>query len=161
MPSMDIVSEINEVELRHAVENTEREIATRFDFRGIEASVELNELVVTIKSASDFQVRQLEEMLRNQCGKRGVSTAGIDVDEKPTHSGKTFSLNLTFKQGIDQPTAKAIVKEIKESALKVQTSIQGDKVRVSGKKRDDLQACIAYLKKSKIELPLQFNNFRD
>lgn len=161
MPSMDIVSEINEVELRHAMENTQREVATRFDFRGIEASIELNELVITLKSASDFQVRQLEEMLRNHCSKRGVSTAGIEVDDKPLHSGKTFSLNLTFKQGIDQPTAKMITKEIKDSGLKVQCSIQGDKVRVSGKKRDDLQACIAHLKKSKIELPLQFNNFRD
>lgn len=161
MPSMDIVSEVNEVELRHAVENASREIATRFDFRGVEASIELNELVATLKSASDFQVRQLEEMFRNHCTKRGVSTSGIDMDEKPIHSGKTFSLNMTFKQGIDQPTAKEIVKELKDSKLKVQASIQGDKIRVSGKKRDDLQECIALLKKSKIELPLQFNNFRD
>ena len=138
MPSMDIVSEINTVELRHAVDNTTREIASRFDFRGVEASVELNEFVVTLKSASDFQVRQLEEMLRNQCSKRNVSTAGVDIEDKPIHSGKTFSLNMTFKQGIDQTTAKSIVKEIKDSKLKVQTSIQGDKVRVlkfQGKKR--------------------------
>ena len=161
MPSMDIVSEINEVELRHAVENTTRDIATRFDFRGVEASVVLNELVVTLKSASDFQVRQLEEMFRNQCSKRGIGTAGVEIDDKPIHSGKTFSLHMTFKQGIEQPVAKDIVKELKESQLKVQASIQGDKIRVSGKKRDDLQACIALLKKSKIELPLQFNNFRD
>ncbi len=161
MPSMDIVSEVNEVELRHAVENTSREIATRFDFRGVEASIELKELIATLKSASDFQVRQLEEMFRNHCTKRGVSTSGIEVDEKPIHSGKTFSLNMTFKQGIDQATAKEIVKELKDSKLKVQASIQGDKIRVTGKKRDDLQECIALLKKSKIELSLQFNNFRD
>lgn len=161
MPSMDIVSEVNEVELRHAVENTSREIATRFDFRGIEASVSLNDFVVSLKSSSDFQVRQLEEMFRNQCSKRGLSTSGVEIDEKPIHSGKTFTLNMTFKQGIEQPTAKEIIKELKESKLKVQASIQGDKIRVSGKKRDDLQDCIALLKKSKIELPLQFNNFRD
>ncbi len=161
MPSFDIVSEINTVELRHAVDNTTREVGTRFDFRGVEASVTLNELTVTLKSESDFQVRQLEELFRNHCTKRGVSLAGIEIDEEPVHSGKAFSLTMTFKQGIDQPLAKEIVKLIKDNKLKVQTSIQGDKVRVTGKKRDELQECIAFLKKSDIELPLQFENFRD
>lgn len=161
MPSFDIVSEINQVELRHAVDNTTREIATRFDFRGAEASVTLSEYVVTLKSESDFQVRQLEEMFCNQCTKRGVSTAGIEMEDKPVHSGKTYSLTMTFKQGIDQPIAKEIVKLVKDNKLKTQASIQGDKVRITGKKRDDLQECIAMLKNSDIELPLQFNNFRD
>lgn len=161
MPSFDIVSEINPVELRHAMENANREVATRFDFRDVEASITLSDLTVTLKSESDFQVRQLEDLFRNQCTKRGVSTTGVDIEDKPVHSGKTFSLTMTFKQGIDQTAAKDIVKLIKDNKLKVQSSIQGDKVRVTGKKRDDLQECIALLKKSNIELPLQFNNFRD
>lgn len=161
MPTFDIVSEINATELRHAVENANREIATRFDFRGVEAQITLDELIVTIKTESDFQVRQLEDLFRNHCVKRGISAAGADSDEKPVHSGKTFSLKLTFKEGIDQPAAKEIVKLLKDSKIKVQASIQGDKVRVSGKSRDDLQDAIALLKKSEIELPLQFNNFRD
>jgi uncharacterized protein YajQ (UPF0234 family) len=162
MPSFDIVSEVNAVELRHAVDNTVREVGTRFDFRGVEASVVQNELIVTLKSESDFQVRQLEDLFRNHCTKRQVSLAGIEIDEEPIHSGKTFSLTMTFKQGIDQPTAKEIIKLIKDAKLKVQTSIQGDKIRVTGKKRDELQECIAFLKKTdEIELPLQFENFRD
>ena len=161
MPTFDIVSEINEVELRHAVENANREMTTRFDFRGVEASIVLSELSVTLKSESDFQVRQLEDLFRNHCTKRGLSSAGVDIEDKPVHSGKTFSLTMTFKQGIEQDTAKNIVKQIKESKIKVQASIQGDKLRVTGKNRDDLQDCMAFLKKSDIELPLQFNNFRD
>ncbi len=161
MPSFDIVSEINEVDLRHAVENSVREIATRFDFRNVEASIELSELTVTLKSESDFQVRQLEDLFRNHCTKRSVDASGVDMEDKPVHCGKTFSLTMAFKQGIDQPTAKIIVKKLKDSKIKVQASIQGDKVRVSGKNRDDLQESMAFLKKADIELPLQFNNFRD
>ncbi|KTD31402.1 MULTISPECIES: YajQ family cyclic di-GMP-binding protein [Legionella] len=161
MPSFDIVSEINKVELRHAVDNAVRELGTRFDFRGVESSIELNELTVTLKSESDFQVRQLEDLFRNHCSKRNVDTGGVDIEDKPVHSGKTFTLSMTFKQGIDQPTAKEIIKLIKDSKLKVQTSIMGDKIRVTGKKRDDLQDTIAFLKKSDIKLPLQFENFRD
>ncbi|KTD17668.1 YajQ family cyclic di-GMP-binding protein [Legionella jordanis] len=161
MPSFDVVSEINTVELRHAVENAVREIATRFDFRGVESSIELKDLTVTLKSESDFQVRQLEDLFRNHCTRRGVDASGVDIEDKPVHSGKTFSLNMTFKQGIDQPTAKDIVKLLKDSKLKVQSSIQGDKIRITGKKRDDLQEAIALLKKSDIKIPLQFENFRD
>lgn len=161
MPSFDIVSEVNEVELRHAVENASRELGTRFDFRGVSAEITVDELTVTLKSESDFQVRQLEELFRNHCSKRGVNAAGVEIEDKPVHSGKTFTLTMTFKQGIDQPTAKEIVKYLKDHKMKVQASIQGDKVRVSGKNRDDLQDSIALLKKSEIELPLQFNNFRD
>lgn len=161
MPSFDIVSEIDEVALRHAVDNANRELSTRFDFRGVEASIEQNGLEVTLKTESDFQVRQLEDLFSKACTKQGISAAGADKDDEPVHSGKTFSLTLTFKQGIDQPTAKKIVKMIKDAKLKVQASIQGDQVRVNGKKRDDLQAAIALMKKSDIELPLQFENFRD
>lgn len=161
MPSFDIVSEINEVELRHAVENATREISTRFDFRAVLATIELKDLSVTLKTESDFQVRQLEDLFRNQCTKRGVDASGVDMEDEPVHSGKYYSLTMTFKQGIDQPVAKEIIKRLKDSKIRVQASIQGDKVRVTGKNRDDLQDAIALLKKSDIELPLQFNNFRD
>ena len=161
MPSFDIVSEIDEVALRHAVDNANRELSTRFDFRGVEASIEQNGLVVTLKTESDFQVRQLEELFGKACLKQNISAAGAAKPEEPEHSGKTFSLTLTFRQGIDQPVAKQIVKQIKESKIKVQASIQGDQVRVNGKKRDDLQAVMTLLRESKIETPLQFNNFRD
>lgn len=161
MPSFDIVSETDEVELRHAVENAVREMGTRFDFRGVLSSIEQDELKVTLKSESDFQVRQLEDLFRGHCTKRNVSTSGVEIEDKPVHSGKTWSLTLEFKQGIDQPVAKEIVKLIKDNKLKVQASIQGDKVRISGKKRDDLQETMAFLKKSEIKIPLQFENFRD
>ncbi|MFA6302251.1 MAG: YajQ family cyclic di-GMP-binding protein [Legionella sp.] len=162
MPSFDIVSETNEVELRNAVDNAVREVTTRFDFRGVVASIELKELTVSLRSESDFQVRQLEDLFRSQCTKRSVSTVGVDMEKEPVHSGKFYSLNMTFKQGIDQPAAKEIIKIIKDAKLKVQASIQGDKIRVTGKKRDDLQEAIALLKKTEeIELPLQYENFRD
>lgn len=161
MPSFDIVSETNEVELRNAVDNALREMGTRFDFRGVESSIELKELTVTLRSESDFQVRQLEDLFRNHCTKRSLDASGVDIEDKPVHSGKFYSLNMTFKQGIDQPTAKEIVKYLKDAKLKVQSSIQGDKVRVTGKKRDDLQEAIAMLKKSEIKLPLQYENFRE
>ena len=150
MPSFDIVSEIDEVALRHAVENANRELSTRFDFRGVEASIAQNGLAVTLKTESDFQVRQLEELFTKACLKQNISAAGADKPEELEHSGKTFSLTLTFRQGIDQPVAKQIVKLIKESKIKVQASIQGDQVRVNGKKRDDLQAVMALLRESKI-----------
>ncbi len=161
MPSFDIVSETNEVELKNAVDNACREVGTRFDFRGVEATIELNDLKVTLRSESDFQVRQLEDLFRNHCTKRNVSTVGVEIEDEPVHSGKFYSLTMTFKQGIDQPAAKEIVKFIKETKAKVQSSIQGDKVRVTGKKRDDLQEIIALLKKSDIEVPMQYENFRD
>lgn len=161
MPSFDIVSETNEVELRNAVDNAVREMGTRFDFRGVDASIEQKELTVTLRAESDFQVRQLEDLFRNHCSKRNVDTSGVDIEEEPVHSGKFYSLTMTFKQGIDQPVAKDIVKLLKDSKLKVQASIQGDKVRVTGKKRDDLQDTIALLKKSEVKLPLQYENFRD
>lgn len=161
MPSFDIVSEINEVELRHAVENAIREVSTRFDFQGIEATIVQKDFTVTLRSESEFQVRQLEALFRNHCAKRHVTTVGVEMEETPVHSGKFHTLNMTFKQGIDQPDAKDIIKHIKESKIKVQTAIQGDKIRVSGKKRDELQETIALLKNLDLKLPLQFNNFRD
>lgn len=161
MPSFDVVSEIDEVELKNAVDNAVREVGTRFDFRGVEATIEQKELVVTLRSESDFQVRQLEDLFRMHCTKRNLSTLGVEMEDKPVHIGKFYSLNMTFKQGIDQPKAKEITKLIKDMKFKVQSSIQGDKIRITGKKRDDLQEVIAYLKKSDVELPMQFENFRE
>ncbi len=161
MPSFDIVSEIDKVELTNAVDNATRELTTRFDFRGVDARIELKDFTVTITTESDFQVRQIQDIFNNHCAKRNISLAGCDISDEPVHSGKTYSIDITFKQGIDQPLAKQITKLIKDSKIKVQSSIQGDKVRVNGKKRDDLQQAIALLKNSDIELPLQFENFRD
>ena len=161
MPSFDIVSEIDAVELRNAVDNASREVSTRFDFNGVQAEIRLNDMSVELCSESDFQVKQLHDLFINHCVKRSVSTLGIDSDSELVHSGRSYSQTLIFKQGIEQPKAKEIVRLLKDSKLKVQASIQGEKIRVSGKKRDDLQACIAFLKKSDVEIPLQFENFRD
>ena len=161
MPTFDIISEVNETELRNAVENAVREMTTRFDFRGANASIELSELTVTLKAESEFQVQQLEDLFRTHATKRGLDASGVEMPDKPVHSGKMFSLTMTFKQGIDQPTAKIIVKSLKDSKIKVQASIQGEKIRVTGKKRDDLQESMAHLKKAEIDVPLQFDNFRD
>ncbi len=161
MPTFDIVSEVDQVEIRHATENTQRELATRFDFRGVEASVMLKDEVVTLTAESDFQCRQLLDMLSKNLVKRNVDPYVIDVDEEAVHSGKTFSLQVRFKQGIDQPMAKKIIKLVKEAKIKVQTAIQGDKLRVTGKKRDDLQEAIALIKGADLGQPFQFENFRD
>ncbi len=163
MPSFDIVSEIDKAELKNAVDNANRELSTRFDFRGIEASIELSgDETVTVKCESDFQVRQLQDIAANNCIKRGINAAFADVEETPVHSGKSFSLNMKFKNGLEQPTAKLIVKLIKESGIKVKATIQGEKVRIEGKKRDDLQQTMALLREEKkIEQDLQFNNMRD
>jgi cyclic-di-GMP-binding protein len=161
MPSMDIVSEVNAEELRNAVENSRRELSSRFDFRGKEAEIEHKEFIVTLKAEDDFQCRQLVDILRIQLSKRDVDPSSMEVDDKAIHSGKTFSLKVTFKQGIESLVAKKLVKQIKDSKLKVQAAIQGDSVRVTGKKRDDLQAVMRLAKESDLGQPFQFNNFRD
>ena len=162
MPTFDIVSEVDKEELKNAADNANRELATRFDFRGIEASIELTgDETITLKCDSDFQVRQLEEIAAKNCVKRGISAAFAEIEDEPVHSGKTFTLNMTFKNGLEQTTAKKIVKLIKEKGAKVKATVQGDKVRVEGKKRDDLQGVMALLRESKLEQDLQFTNFRD
>ncbi len=160
MPSFDIVSEIDNQEVRNAVENATRELSTRFDFRGVEASFSWEEKETTVSAEADFQLNQMVDILRNKLVKRNVDPQTMDIG-KPEHSGKTFSLKVGFKQGIEQATAKKIVKTLKDSKLKVQAAIQGEQVRVTGKKRDDLQAAIALLKENDFGQPLQFNNFRD
>lgn len=161
MPSFDIVSEIELTEVRNAVENSTRELATRFDFRGKEASFELNGEQVVLKAEDDFQINQMLDILRGNLVKRNVDTKAMEVDEKPTHTGKTFSSNVKFKQGIESLIAKKLVKEIKASKIKVQAAIQGEKIRITGKKRDDLQAVMTLARESDSEQPFQFDNFRD
>jgi len=161
MPSFDTVSEVDAVEVKNSVDNANRELTTRFDFRGVEASFELSEMVVILKAEADFQLKQMEDILRGQMAKRGVDGACLEVEAEAVHSGKTFSRRITFRQGIEQPLAKKIVKLLKDAKIKVQASIQGDKVRVTGKKRDDLQAAMRLMKEAELGLPLQFNNFRD
>ncbi|CAH0539752.1 YajQ family cyclic di-GMP-binding protein [Vibrio marisflavi] len=161
MPSFDIVSEINTVELRNAVENASRELSTRFDFRGVEASFEIQkEESVKLSAEADFQLKQMRDILRGNLTKRGVDVNSMD-SQTPDQSGKMWSQNILFKQGIDTPTAKKIVKAIKDAKLKVQAAIQGEKVRVTGKKRDDLQSVIALIKQAELGQPFQYENFRD
>jgi len=161
MPTFDIVSEVDMVEIRNATENTQRELTTRFDFRGVVASVELKDEIVTLAAESDFQCQQLMDMFSKNLVKRNVDPYVVDVDEEALHIGKTFSLKVRFKQGIDQPMAKKIIKLLKDSKMKVQAAIQGDKIRVSGKKRDDLQQAIALVKGAELGQPFQYENFRD
>ncbi len=163
MPSFDIVSEITMHEVRNAVENAQRDLANRWDFRNVEAKIELNEKNESIKvsTESDFQVEQLLEILRNACIKRGIDSASLDIPSDYEHSGKTYSKEVKLKQGIETDMAKKITKLIKDSKLKVQTQIQGEQVRVTGKSRDDLQSVIQLVKNAELGQPFQFNNFRD
>lgn len=163
MPSFDIVSEITVHEVRNAVENANRDLSNRYDFRGVEASIELNEKNETIKvsTESDFQLEQLIDILRNACIKRSIDSASLDIPTQFEHSGKTYSKEIKLKQGIETEIAKKITKLVKDAKLKVQTQIQGDQVRVTGKSRDDLQAVIQLVKNAELGQPFQFNNFRD
>lgn len=160
MPSFDIVSEVNLEEARNATENAARELETRFDFRGVDASFEWGEKAAKLTAPADFQLQQMLDILRTQLVRRGVNTETMDVTE-PVPLGKTVSQSVTFKEGIDTATAKKVIKHIKESKTKVQSAIQGEQVRISGKKRDDLQAVMALVRREDFGQPLQFNNFRD
>lgn len=160
MPSFDIVSEVDMQEVRNAVENAQRELETRFDFRGVGATFEWTKDETKLTAEADFQLQQMVDMLRNKLIKRNIDVETMDVGEV-VHSGKTFSLAVTFKQGIEQDVAKKLSKLIKDSKIKVQPSIQGDQVRVSGKSRDDLQAAMALVRKAELGQPFQFTNFRD
>jgi len=161
MPSFDIVSEVELEEIRNAAQNTAREIATRFDFRGVAATAELNDDEVILSSEADFQCQQLLDMLRGNLVRRKIDPSVIDPEERSLHTGKAFTLKVRFKQGIDQPTAKKIIKLIKDKKIKVQAAIQGEKLRITGKNRDDLQAAIALVRGAGLGQPFQFDNFRD
>lgn len=160
MPSFDIVSEINLQEARNACENAQRELATRFDFRGAEAEFSWDGEGVKLRGESEFQLDQMLDILRFKLVKREVDPETLVVGDIE-HSGKHYLRTVTFKQGIDQDVARNIVKLIKAEKFKVQAAIQGDQVRVTGKKRDDLQTVIAHLRGAALGQPLQFNNFRE
>jgi len=160
MPSFDLVSEVDLHEVTNAVDQTNREVGNRFDFKGTDSRVEQNEAVLTLHSETEFQIRQILDILHMKIAKRGIDIAALSEGEIESN-GRKASLTITICQGIDQDTARKLVKQIKGLKLKVQGSIQGDKVRISGKNRDDLQNVIAYLKDSNADLPLQYINFRD
>ena len=160
MPSFDVVSEVDLHEVTNAVDQTNREVSNRFDFKGSSARVEQNEHLITIHADSEFQIRQVIDILHKKMAKRGIDIAALSEGEVIV-SGKQARLEITVRHGIDQDSARRLVKLIKSTRVKVQASIQGDKVRVSGKKRDDLQSIISNLKDSPTELPLQYINFRD
>ncbi|MBI1365639.1 MAG: YajQ family cyclic di-GMP-binding protein [Alphaproteobacteria bacterium] len=161
MPSFDIVSEINLSEAGNAVQNVMREIAARYDFKGSKAKVDLAENVITIFADDDMKLRQMREILQGHLQKRGVEPGSLDYQKEEPAAGQSVRQQVKLKEGIDKDLAKKIVKEIKDAKFKVQVAIQGDELRVSGKKRDDLQEVIAFVKGLKIEQPLQFKNFRD
>lgn len=161
MPSFDVVSEINKPELTNAVDQANREISNRFDFKGSDARVETAEKHITIFADNDFQVKQAADVLYNKLAKRGIDIACIDAADVEEIGGGKAKQMLNLQEGIDKELAKKLIKLIKDQKLKVQTAIQGDQLRVIGKKRDDLQEVIAVLKESKIDLPLQYINFRD
>ncbi|MFZ5594110.1 MAG: YajQ family cyclic di-GMP-binding protein [Pseudomonadota bacterium] len=160
MPSFDVVSEVNMQEVRNAVDQANREISTRFDFKGSDARVEQTEDTLTLHASSEFQVDQVMDILLNKLAKRGVDIACLDKG-KVEVAGTKARQSVTLRQGINAELAKKIVKLIKDSKIKVQVSIQGEQVRVSGKKRDDLQETITLLRQTKLDLPLQYTNFRD
>ncbi len=161
MPSFDIVSEFDKHEATNAVDQANREIQSRFDFKGVTASFELSGETVSLDADVDFQLKQMLDVLRNKLIARGIDARCMDVQD-PVLSGVRARQEVKLKQGLDQQEAKDIVKRIKDSKQKVQAQIQGDKVRVTGKKRDDLQSIMALLKgEAGPDLPLQFDNFRD
>jgi len=161
MPSFDITSEVNKVELRNAIEQSNKEITNRFDFKGSDARIEQNELQLTVYADDDFKLKQVMDVFQGKCAKRGVDVRALDPKDAEKISGNKVKQLVDVKNGIEQETAKRIVKLIKDAKIKVQASIQGDAVRVSGAKKDDLQAAIQLVKTSVKEIPLQFQNFRD
>ncbi|HSQ68922.1 MAG TPA: YajQ family cyclic di-GMP-binding protein [Steroidobacteraceae bacterium] len=160
MPSFDIVSEVDLHEVANAVDQANREVGQRFDFKGTNAKFELKEGVVTLSAPADFQLKQMLDILRLKLAKRGVDVECLKVDE-PVVTGQTARQVVTLRQGIDTELGKKIQRLIKDAKLKVQAQIQDKQVRVSGKSRDDLQSVIALVRKGGFDLPLQYTNFRD
>ena len=160
MPSFDIVSEVNLHEAANAVDQASREVNTRFDFKGSGAKYELTESVITLTAENDFQLQQMMDILHLKLAKRDVDIASLKADD-PQISGRQAKQTVTLIQGIDTTLARKVVKLIKDNKMKVQAAINGDKIRVSGKKRDDLQECMSMVRTGEFEQPLQFNNFRD
>jgi uncharacterized protein YajQ (UPF0234 family) len=161
MPSFDIVSKTDLAEVDNAVQGVVREIGTRFDFKGSKCTVERKEALITLHADDDMKLRQMQELLKGYVVRRKLDASALDFKDPQSASGNTLRQEVNVKQGIDQTIAKRIVKEIKDSKLKVQVSIQGDELRVTGKKKDDLQDAIAFVRAMKIDQPLQYQNFRD
>ena len=160
MPSFDVVSEVDMHEVSNALDQANREVGTRFDFKGSDARFDREDAVVTMRAPSEFQLKQMLDILRIKLAKRQVNLNCLKTDE-PQVFGKEARQVVTLRQGLDGPLAKQIVKMIKDKKMKVQASIQGEKVRVAGKKKDNLQDVIALLKEGSWDMPLQFNNFRE
>lgn len=160
MPSFDIVSEINLHEASNAVDQANREVGTRFDFKGTGAHYDLKDAVVTLHAENEFQLQQMLDILQPKLTKRGIDLTCLKIDP-PQISGRKAQQVVTLRQGIETTLAKSIVKLVKDSKLKVQAAIQGEQVRVTGKQRDDLQQIMAQVKQGQWDMPLQFTNFRE
>ena len=160
MPSFDVVAEVDSHELTNAVDQMNREISNRFDFKGSDAGFSLDDGVVNLRAENEFQLQQMMDILRQKLAKRGVDIGCLD-EQEPEVTGSEARQNVILRRGIDSDLARRLVKTVKGSKIRVQAAIQGDKLRISGKKRDDLQSVIAMLKKLDFGLPLQFINFRD
>jgi cyclic-di-GMP-binding protein len=161
MPSFDIVSEADQVEVNNAIDQTNKEVSTRFDFKGSDARVEHKDKVLTLHADDDFKLSQVTDILTGKLTKRGVDIRSLKYGDVEKVSGNKVKQTITVRTGVEQELSKKIVRILKDSKLKVQGSIQGDAVRVSSAKRDELQSAIALVKKSITDFPLQFNNFRD
>ena len=161
MPSFDTVCEADQVEVKNAVENSAKEIATRFDFKGTSAAIEIKDKEITLFGDAEFQLQQIEDVLRNKMTKRNVDVRFLDKGEVQKMGGDKVKQVIKVRNGIESELAKKIQKTIKESKLKLQASIQGESVRVTGAKRDDLQAAMALIRKEITDVPLSFDNFRD
>ena len=161
MPSFDVVSEVDKHEAQNAVDQANRELSTRFDFRGVQAGFELKDMVVTMPAEAEFQLDQMKPMLTGAMVKRDIKVSCLEYS-KPEGSGKQMKIKATMRQGIDSDLGRKMVKMVKDSKLKVQVSLQGDTVRVQGKSRDDLQKVMAmYRNDESIDMPLAFKNFKD
>jgi cyclic-di-GMP-binding protein len=161
MPSFDIVSKLDLAEVDNALAGMTREISTRFDFKGSKCSIERQESALTILADDDLKLRQMHELLKTYLTRRKVDAGVLDMKPPEKASGNAVRQSVVLRQGIDKDLAKRLVKELKDSKLKIQASIQGDELRITGKKRDDLQAAIAHVRGLKIEQPLQYVNFRE
>ena len=160
MPSFDVVSDFDAHEAANGVDQANREVTTRFDFKDTGSKFELDGQVISLTTQSDFQLKQMLDILRQKLSKRGIDIGCLD-EQEPEFSGSEARQNVLMRKGIESDLARKLVKQIKGSKIKVQAAIQGDKLRVSGKKRDDLQAVIGMLKEADVGLPLQYENFRD
>ena len=161
MPTFDIVSKFDPSEVDNAIQNLKREIVQRYDFKNSNSEIEFEKELIIIKTDDDYKLVQLQEMLKVQITKRGIDVRALDMGKVEMSAGQAVRQTITMMQGINKDISKDIIKIIKESKIKVQVSIQGDELRISGKKRDDLQQTITLLKTQNLDLPLQFINFRD